>query len=202
MKTKSTTSHQHSQHLIAGLLQNDPGIEFYGIPASKEVQWIQNGKSHKFQELPKEIFTILANAYNSNNAAKMIFKTEKFPISFRRRVELYTYFIYGGCDGVPDFVDGKLQDPENYRHSNDCISLGFKKIKLNGSPLKNREIRMIDLMMQDPDAKDDVLALKMGLATSTYNQHKRELFDKTGIQSKTGIMIAALRQRIARSFSY
>lgn len=201
MKNKSTTSVQHAQHLIAGLLQDDAGIEFYGLPETKEVQWIQHGKSNAFAALPIKIFRHLANAYTTNTAAKLTFaNTPQTDTSFRRRVELYTYFMYGGCDASPDFVNGELQAPENYRHSENCISLKFKKIKLNGSPLKQRELKMIDLMTEDPDCKDEVIALKMGLATSTYNQHKRELFNKTGIQSKTGIMMAAVRQRVARVF--
>jgi len=201
MKHKSTTSLQHSQHLIAGLLKKDCGIEFFGIPETMEVQWIQNGKVHSFKKLSPGDFSRLVNAYRSNVAAlqHISCRVEQGSfISFTRQVELYTYFMYGGLDGNPDLVNDELQEPENYRHSQDCISLKFKKIKLNGSPLKPREVQMIDLFIEDD--KDDVIAEKMGIAVSTYNQHKKELFTKTGLHTKTAVAVAAVRQRIARNF--
>jgi len=201
MKNKTTTSLQHSQHLIAGLLKKDCGIEFFGILETMQVQWLQNGNVHSFEELSAKNYTILANAYNSNAAAlqhiSCIVEQGSF-ISFKRQVEIYTYFMYGGLDGNPDLVNDELQEPENYRHSRDCISLKFKKIKLNGSPLKSREVQMIDLFIEDD--KDDVIAEKMGIAVSTYNQHKKELFTKTGLHTKTAVAVAAVRQRIARTF--
>jgi DNA-binding NarL/FixJ family response regulator len=202
MKNKSTTSLQHSQHLIAGLLKKDCAIEFFGIPETLEVQWIQNGKVHSFKKLSPGDFSRLVNAYRSNAEALQHISCrveEGSFISFKRQVELYTYFMYGGLDGNPDLVNDELQEPENYRHSRNCISLKFKKIKLNGSPLKPREVQMIDLFIEDD--KDDVIAEKMGIAVSTYNQHKKELFTKTGLHTKTAVAVAAVRQRIARTFN-
>jgi DNA-binding CsgD family transcriptional regulator len=202
MKDKTTTSLQHSQHLIAGLLKQDCGIEFFGIQETLEVQWIQNGKVHSFKKLSPGDFSRLVNAYKSNAEAVQHISCrveEGSFVSFTRQVELYTYFMYGGLDGKPDLVNEELQEPENYRHSKDCISLKFKRIKLNGCPLKERELIMIDLMAQDH--KDEVIALHMGIAHSTYNQHKKELFNKTGIQTKPGLMLAAMRQRILRFYS-
>ena len=202
MKHKSTTSLQHSQHLIAGLLKKDCGIEFFGIPETLEVQWIQNGQVHSFKKLSPADFSRLVNAYKSNAEAlqHISCRVENGSfVSLTRQVELYTYFMYGGLDGNPDLVNDELQEPENYRHSRDCISLKFKKIKLNGSPLKPREVQMIDLFIEDD--KDDVIAEKMGIAVSTYNQHKKELFTKTGLHTKTAVSVAAVRQRIARIFN-
>lgn len=203
MQSKTTTSLQHSQHLIAGLLRKDFGIEFFGLPETMEVQWIQNGRVHSFNELPRGSFAILTNAYNSNRAARkhissIVDSDGKF-ISPKRQVEIYAYFMYGGLDDKPDLVDDRLQEPENYRHTRNCLSLNFKNIKLNGCPLKPREVQMIDLFMEDH--KDEVIAARMGIAVSTYNQHKKELFNKTGLDTKTAVAVAAVRQRIARVFN-
>lgn len=201
--SKSTTTVQFSQHLIAGLLKNDSSIEFYGIPQTMEVQWIQNGHSHSFKDIDKKTFAVLANACNSNKDFRDYIKdretTTKKTLSPRRRVEIYTYFMFGGLDSRPDMVEGKLQDPENYRHSENCPSLKFKKIRLNGSPLKIREIRMIDLMLKD--FKDEVVAHEMGITRSTLEKHKTALYNKTGTQSKPGLLVAAMRNRVARVFS-
>ncbi|MDN3595291.1 helix-turn-helix transcriptional regulator [Zunongwangia endophytica] len=199
MKVKTTKPNENAQHLIAGLLQKDDGIEFYGIPQSKRVEWLQNGHSQNFQNLPRDKFMILANAFNSNNEAReVINKYFGIHLPFKRRVELYTYFMYGGLDNKPDLIGEVLQPPENYRHEENCISLQFKKIHLNGSPLKDREIRMLDMMLRD--YKDTAIAFKMGIQVSTYNQHKKELFIKTGTHSRTSLMIAAIKQRATGFF--
>ncbi|WBL25089.1 helix-turn-helix transcriptional regulator [Zunongwangia sp. HGR-M22] len=199
MKVKFTKPSENPQHLIAGLLQKDDGIEFYGIPQSKKVEWLQNGHSHNFDKLPQGKFMILANAFNSNHEARQVInKYFGINLPFKRRVELYTYFMYGGLDNKPDMIGEVLQPPENYRHEEDCISLQFKKIHLNGSPLKHREIKMLDMMLRD--YKDTAIAFKMGIQVSTYNQHKKELFIKTGTHSRTALMIAAIKQRATGFF--
>lgn len=203
MQDKCTTPKINPQHLIAGLLQKDCNIEFYGLPETMKVEWLQHGRSRPFHELPRLHFSLLASAYHSNPTARehLSIRVEKGSfISFSRQVELYTYFMYGGLDHKPDIQNGTLKQPENYRHQQDCISLHFKKIRLNGSPLKPREITMIDLMAREEDFIDEVIATKMGLARSTYNQYKKELFTKTGIISKPGLMVAAMRQRIIRNW--
>ena len=194
---KLTTNLQQEQHLIAGLLQNDTRIEFFGRPETMEVQFIQNGKTHEFQDLDKKDFTLLANAFNSNKEAQKhinALQHNRQPLSFTRRVELYTYFMYGGLDDTPDIINGDLQEPENYRHSTDCVSLNFKTIKLNGSPLKPRELKMLDLFAEDH--KDEVVAMELGVAVSTFNQHKRTFFRKANVFSKTGLLMSAMRANV------
>lgn len=206
MKDKSTTSAASPQHLIANLLKNEKNIEFLGIHETKAVLWMHKDHTYEFEKLPIGIFKILANAYTCDEGAKRILKVfaeNGKLISFRRQVELYTYFMYGGLDDTADIIDGVLQPCENFRHSADCISLGFDKkvIRLNGNALKPRELMMIDLMADDLDPKDEVIAQKMGLAHSTYNQHKRSLFEKSGVHSKHALMWRAARERVARVFN-
>ncbi|MBW2962280.1 helix-turn-helix transcriptional regulator [Mesonia aestuariivivens] len=193
---KSTTNNQQVQHLIAGLLQEDTRIEFFGRPETMEVQFIQNGKTHEFNQLEKKDFMLLANAFNSNKEAQKHINALQHNhqlLSFTRRVELYTYFMYGGLDDTPDIINGELQEPENYRHTLDCFSLNFKTIKLNGSPLKPRELKMLDLFAEDH--KDEVVAQEMGIAISTFNQHKRAFFKKVKVQSKPALMMSAMREK-------
>ena len=202
MKDKCTTSLEHSQHLIAGLLQEDSGIEFFGIPKTLEVQFIQNGHTHSFNELPVTAISALRNAYNTNHEAREVlgrYKENGKTVSAARQLELYTYFMYGGLDSTPDIIDGELQEPENYRHKQDCISLQFKTIKLNGCPLKPREVKMIDLILEDH--KNSVIALEMGIALPTFNQHDAELKKKAGVQSKPALLLKAWKEGIAQSFS-
>ncbi len=202
MKSKSTTSVQHSQHFYAGLLPEDSNIEFFGCWETLQVKFTQNGKTHSFHELSPKDHATLMNAYNSNEEARTVlskYKEDGKFVSRARQLELYTYFMYGGTDNNPDMIDGVLQEPENYRHTRDCISLKFKTIKLDGNPLKKREIFMLDEMLQDH--KNLVIAMKMGITESTYNQHDAELKAKAGVQSKPALLVKAWRQGIGQYFN-
>ncbi|SDS13777.1 regulatory protein, luxR family [Gillisia sp. Hel1_33_143] len=202
MNNKSTTSLQHSQHLIAGLLPGDSNIEFFGCWDTLEVKFTQNGSTHNFNELSPEDTRTLMNAYNSNLDARTVLSTYKEDgkiVSRARQLELYTYFMYGGTDNHADMIDGVLQEPENYRHTRNCISLKFKTIKLNGNPLKNREIFMLDEMLEDH--KNLVIAMKMKIAESTYNQHDAELKQKAGVHSKHGLLVRAWQEGVGQYFN-
>lgn len=202
MKNKSTTTLQTSQHIIAGLLPEDSRIEFFGLPESLKVQFIQHGHTHSFSQLPAAAVSVLRNAYNANADARRVlgaYRENGENINATRQLELYTYFMYGGLDESPDFIDGILQEPENYRHTQDCISLQFKTIKLNGNPLKPREVQMIDLILEDH--KNTAIALKMGIAVPTFNQHDAELKKKAGVQSKPALLLKAFKEGIAQSFN-
>lgn len=132
MKNKCTTSLEYSQHLIAGLLPKDTGIEFFGNPETLEVSWSTNGTHYTFKELPKKAYIKLANAFSSNMEAKKeignIRNIDGSSLSFMKKVELYTYFMYGGCDSI------------SYRAST---------INLRGWPLKPRAVKMLALIIQD-----------------------------------------------------
>jgi len=202
MKNKSTTSLQHSQHLIAGLLPEDSNIEFFGCREKLEVKFTQNGKTHDFHELSSQDHSTLMNAYNMNHEAQNVLQAYKENgkfVSRARQLELYTYFMYGGTDTNPDIVDGKLQEPENYRHTRDCISLNFKPIKLNGNPLKKREIFMLDEMLEDHINLH--IAMKMGISESTFAQHDAELKKKAGVESKPGLLVKAMRSGFGQYFN-
>lgn len=191
MKNKATTTSAIPQHLIAGLIPGS-GIEFFGLPETKEVKWLQNGHVRDFSELPLAAFITLLNALRKQPGAKKVLK--KLSGNTARQVELFTYFCYGGLDNCPDMVNGELKEFENYRHSRDCISLEFKPLKINGRRLKSREIKMIDLFVDD--TKDEFVALDLGITRSTLNQHKRGLFQKAGVFNKPGLMIAAFKQQL------
>ncbi|MBT0607609.1 helix-turn-helix transcriptional regulator [Aequorivita echinoideorum] len=197
MHNKCTTENQHPQHLIAGIQKTDSNIEFFGIHETMEVRFLQNGKTHTFNELKGKNAIAVIEAFEADHEAKKILQNitaaDGTParLSYQRMVELYIYFCYGSLDGTPDIVDGILSQPENYRHRRDCISLRFKHkvLRINGQALKPREVIMIDMFADDH--KDDVVALELGITTTTLNQHKRSLFEKTGVQTKTALMIKA-----------
>jgi len=204
MLYKSTTNSAAKQELIAGILEGDENIEFFGLEPTKEVMFLQNGRSHEWKDLKGKPARLVLQAYHEDLPARQILENLKdvngdpVNLPFSRRVELYVYYCWGSLDGKPDIKEGVLQEPENFRHSIDCISLGFerKKLMLNGMPLKKREITMIDLFAKD--YKDTVVAQELSITTTTLNQHKRELYNKANVDTKPALMLECFRQQLVR----
>lgn len=204
MLYKSTTNSTAKQELIAGILKNDENIEFFGVEPTMEVMFLQNGRTNEWKDLKGKPARLVLQAYHEDLPARHILENLKdadgdlVNLPFSRRVELYVYYCWGSLDGKPDIKDNVLQEPENFRHSIDCISLGFerKKLMLNGVPLKRREITMIDLFAQD--YKDTVVAQELSITTTTLNQHKRELYDKADVDTKPALMLQCFRQQLIR----
>ena len=202
MNHKSTPFAAPAQHLIAGLNTNSTDIEFYGWEG-RTVKFFRAGKNYNFEDLPPQLYKDLLNAYNNDPAAKKALSIitdstgRKIIPSLERKVELYTYYMYGGLDGKPDIKDGKLQPSENFRETKDCISLNWesKWVRLNGVKLTPREIVMVDLFTQDE--KDEVVALELGITPSTLSFHKKNLFEKVGVQSKNALTTMAVQQQAA-----
>jgi DNA-binding CsgD family transcriptional regulator len=197
MKDKSTVNQSISQHLVAGICQSDNSIEFFGIKKTKQVKYMQNGKTHDFNELTGKPALALAYAFSRNEEAKDFFKSYKEDlkqIKHARKVELFVYYMYGDLDHKPDFVNGELQTTENFRDTTDCPSLGFKSLKIDGQKLTSREITIIDCF--HADYTNGHTASILGITESTFDYHSRNLFKKAGVQTKTALMIKCALQHV------
>ena len=203
MNSKSTTSQQHTQHLIAGLLPNDGNLEFFTV-GNLQTKYIQNGKSRSWNELPIPLYAVCMNHYNKNERARTVLGAVKENgklISRDRQLEIYMSLGWGSADGKPDMINGVLQEMENYRHSRNCISLRFKQLRIDGKPLKPREIFMLDEMASEIDPIDQTIAMAMKISRSTFNQHSRELKDKVGVNTKHALLMKAQREGVVGSFN-
>jgi len=151
---------------IAGLFPGDNTIEFIGV----HEQFLSDDKA--------------------------IVELNKLNCSIERMVEIYIYHLYGDVDHKPDFADGKLQLSENYRHSKNpsCLDWETKWIYIDGVSLTNRDLRIIDLIKED--APDKRIASELGIAQSTFDFHKRNLYTKLNVQSKTELLIKVLTQHV------
>jgi len=194
MQNKSTTITAIHQELTICKDQPENTIEFFGIRKNMTVMFFQNGKAKKFKELPKQMFNLMANAYQRDTGAKTYFATWHIP--YIRQVELFTYFNYGSLDHRPDILNGILQPCENFRHSPDCPSQTFdsKKWTINRTELTPRDIRIIDMIAKD--YQDWQIANALGIAVSSYNAHKGKLFKKTKTQSRVGLLMASIREKL------
>lgn len=188
---KNTKKRRH--FIIAGIHPADNGIEFQGIRETKKVLWLQNGSNHYFSDLPTLYFNLLKAAYlNDKKAYQYISTIHKSIID---QVELYTYYMYGGVDGTPDIYEGKLSEPENYRHSKNCRSLGWnKEITIDNYNLSPREIEIIDMMMQN--LPDKATAENIGLSHSYFDEVKRKLLRNTNCTSSKELIIKGVQQNV------
>ena len=198
MSSKNKHYKPSPQLFAAGLALNDNNIEFIGNKADQTVVWIRNGSANAFKNLPGHIFKKLKEAYEADLEASKIFSIF-FPniIDTTRKVELYTYYVYGDLNNTPDVIDGELQPSENFREKDDCISLKFtnKCIDFKGTPLHTRYIKMIDAWSKgrlDKNIATDILAV----SHSTYDFHKSKLFKILEVQSKPEAVAVAYKHHI------
>ena len=159
-----TTKKPYKSQIVAGLLPTDSNIEFGGVKDTKEVFFVQNGKTHQFSELPLKYVKQLEQKYKSDTPAQEYL--EGITPLFHKQLELYTYFLYGDIDTTPDILEGILQEPENFRDSENCPSMLFKHkvLKIKDYILKPREILITDLFKKD--FPDNIIADSLNISHS------------------------------------
>ncbi len=188
------TKNQSNQKVIAGLLPTDNNIELYGIMEDniRKVYFIKNGKSLPFSCLPECFKKQLRIKYQSDLQAQLYLAN----YSVEYQLELYTYYLYGAIDNNPDFLDGKLQEVENFREQSDCISLSWatKKITIDGNVLEIREIKIIDFI--NNNQPDKLIAQNLSITQNYLDFLKRKLFDKCSVNTKVALVIKAKEQGV------
>lgn len=189
---KSTEKTNTAQ--IAGLLPGDSNIEFIGLKETKQVIWLQHGRTLEWAHLPKWIYNVCKKQYlQDKNAVEFLQKAET---SVNRQVELYIYHLYGGMDAMPDVLNGKLTICENFRDEKNTPSLNWssKRITLNGTVLTLRDLKIIDLVIQDEP--DKAMAAEFNIAQSTFDFHKRNLFKRANVKTKAALIVAVFTHQI------
>ena len=198
MNDKSTIHNNHLQHLPAGISPTDPNIEFVGQPKTKTVLWFRYGNAHAFSTLPNAIYQVLEELFLTDLKAVTLLSAKYFNAAddIKRLTELYTYYMYGQLDSTPDVIDGYLQPCENFRESKDCLSLAFdnKYIDINGIHLAQRDLKILDMMMDN--LPDKVIAYNLGISQSTFDFHKKKLYRKIGVDSKVDFVVHGLKAQI------
>jgi len=187
--------------ICAGISPSDHSLEFIGIRKTKQVLWLQNGCTHRFEDLPGTYYQLLFKAYYQDKSARNILNDQNR--SLERQIELYTYYMFGDFDSIPDMLDGKLNFSENFRDTENCISLKFdnKEITIGSTVLNSRDVQIIDLIKQDLPDKEIASKLpnrngKKGVSQQTLDFHKRNLFKKIGVQTKVGLVTKTLNAGI------
>jgi DNA-binding NarL/FixJ family response regulator len=197
MYSKSTTNVANPQHLIhrlpAGMMQGDKSTEIFACRESQKLFALSDGKSIPFEELDPalraQIFEKLLDDSKALEDLKHFNQSDA--------LSKYAFCIYGAADSNPDFcADGNLKEADNFICGNSCQCLKWqsKNITINGNRLTIREIEIIQLLATDKS--DKMVADELGICTSTLDTHKNHLFEKAGVFSKSGLIVAAIDEKI------
>lgn len=182
--------------IVAGVLPFDANIEFVGIADTKEVLWLRNGNNHYFKDLPEHIYQKLEEKFLSDEPAVRYLSGLYDDI--RRQVEVYTFYLYGDLDTIPDYnnATGELGESENFFLDVECPSLDFtnKHITVNGNELTKKELKIIKMIKQE--YPDKLIASKLGIAMPTLDYHKKRLYAKAGVTTKAGLINIINMERI------
>lgn len=198
------TETENPQQLIAGIdLRNPHDVEFIGVRKNQSVLFLQGGQVKPFKGLEKEYYQLIHKEYQKDAPAQAYFEEvellENIQLSEERKVELYTYFMWGDLDHTPDIIDGILQPSENFRDTLDCPSMDFqnKQFTIDGEPLTKRDLIIIDMSARE--CLDFEIADRLNIKIQTLDSHKTKLLKKTNCQSKLGLVSKSYRQHIIYS---
>ena len=194
MINNSKTTENLAPAQVAGLAPTDNNSEFIGVTDTKKVLWLHQGKTTPWERIPKWVYRLCQNKYLSDASAMEILG--KLPVSIDRQIELFIYYSYGAVDSKADILNGKLQPSENFRDSKKCVSLDFdsKEMTIDGVVLNNRDVFLIDCYKED--LPDKMIAHQLGISLSTLDFHKRNLMKKVGAQTKLGVLVKAINEKI------
>lgn len=192
MESKSTIKNEIHQ-IPAGMALGDKRTEIFADRKSKQTFFISDGKTYRFRELAPEK---KAQIFKQMMSDEIAFEDLKH-LSPEEAIERYSFCIYGAADHIADFHEnGKLNRGDNFLCSGNCKCLKWKtkSISIDGNPVTEREIEIVNLMASD--LADKQIAAKLGISDSTLSTHKQNLFEKAGVKSKSGLITKAINQKI------
>ena len=192
-KSNQKNSPPQVHRLPAGILPGDFDTELIGDRNTRKVYGLSNGITVPFAEinpaLKASIFEMMLNDYPA--------MADLAGMDGEAALEEFAYCVYGGADHQPDFkADGTPGTADNFLCGTNCRCLNWKSkcIMLNGTPLTTRQLEMTRLMASD--LPDKAIAAELGITPSTLDDHKRQLYKKAGVQSKPGLIIEAVNQKV------
>lgn len=157
-----------------------------------------NGKIQNFENLPESIKSIfLDDMLDNPTAIKSMRAMDKVDIN--EMLKQYVSCRFGGFDSTPDLVseESKLQ-PEYWDcgNRNACPYEGklCELVKVGETYLTKREVMVIKAVatgLPDKNACDS-----LGISEQTFSVHKRNIYAKLGINSKTELMTFSIKNNI------
>lgn len=177
----------------AGLMLGDTSTELFGCRDTKKVFALSNGQTIKFEELHPTKRALIFEKLLSDDVALEDLKT----LSQAEAIERFAFCVYGAADHEPDFDSkGNLKQADNFICSNNCMCLKWcsKNITIDGNKLTPRELEIVTLLASDKPDKQ--IADELEITESTLNTHKKHLFEKFNVYSKSGLITKAISNKI------
>lgn len=177
----------------AGLMIGDTSTELFGCRETKRVFAVSNGHTIKFEDLNPIKRALIFEKLLSDDVAIQDLKN----LTQAEAIERYAFCIYGAADHEPDFdAKGNLKKADNFICSSNCQCLKWpsKSISIDGNKLTPREFEIVTLLASDKPDKQ--IADVIGITESTLNTHKKHLFDKFHVHSKSGLITKAISNKI------
>ena len=177
----------------AGLMIGDTSTELFGCRETKRVYALSNGQTISFDELDQVKRALIFEKLLSDDNALEDLKH----LSQAEAIEQYAFCVYGAADHEPDFDEkGNLKQADNFICSNNCKCLKWnsKNITVDGNRLTPREIEIVTLLASDKPDKQ--IADELDISESTLNTHKKNLFEKFNVYSKSGLITKAISNKI------
>lgn len=187
--TTNSVIHQ----IPAGLMIGDKSTELFGCRETKRVFALSNGQTIKFEELHPTKRALIFEKLVSDEVAIQDLKD----LPQAEAIEHFAFCVYGAADHEPDFdCNGNLKQADNFICSNNCKCLKWesKNISIDGNKLTPREIEIVTLLASDQPDKQ--IADELGITESTLNTHKKHLFEKFNVFSKSGLITKAISNKI------
>ena len=187
------TTNSLIHQIPAGLMIGDTSTELFVCRETKRVFALSNGHTVKFEELNPTKRALIFEKLLSDEVAVQDLKD--LPQS--EAIERFAFCVYGAADHEPDFdCNGNLKQADNFICSNNCKCLKWesKNITIDGNKLTPREIEIVTLLASDQPDKQ--IADELGITESTLNTHKKHLFDKFHVLSKSGLITKAISNKI------
>lgn len=187
------TTNQVIHQIPAGLLIGDNSTELFGCRDTKKVFALSNGKTIPFNQLNPEKRALIFEKLLSDDAAFEDLKN----LTQNEAIEQFAFCVYGAADHVPDFcANGELKEADNFICSDNCKCLKWnsKNITVEGNKLTPKEIELVTLFASDKPDKQ--IADDLKITESTLNTHKKNLFEKFNVSSKSGLITKAISNKI------
>ncbi len=177
----------------AGLLNSDNSTELFGCRETKKVFALSKGKTIAFEELNAEKRALIFEKLLSDD---MAFEDLKH-LPQNEAIEQFAFCVFGAADHEPDFCsNGNLKEADNFICSDNCKCLKWnsKNITVDGKKLTLKEFEVVQLLASDKPDKQ--IADILNITESTLNTHKKNLFEKFNVFSKSGLIIKAISNKI------
>lgn len=179
--------------LPSGIMKGDKTTELFSERETKRVFILHDGQTLPFSSLDKKKRAELLDKLTQDEVALNDLKG----LPLDEALERFAFCVYGAADSDPDFNEkGELQQGDNFMCSNNCKCFKWKskEIKVDGNRLTARQYEIVSLFASDMPDKE--IASKLSITESTLDTHKKNLFKKFNVSSKTGLITKAITQKI------